>query len=210
MTAKTRCVTGPWRSILAHAIEAEQVSVGQVDAQIEDQATINSITETAEADRFAAPVWLIITFATGKQPTALQLTNWVNYLDSRVAELKGNGVLAADAFIQAKAEMTNAFAGSMAFESNYGVPGSTIITPGVAARIISTTQTGGDALNAQQQDAAAVWGTTGLTVSQVFEQFATNDLSFAANDAKIQAWLTNVSNSDEAAHVVTDTASITP
>lgn len=70
--------------------------------------------------------------------------------------------------------------------------------------------TDGAALNAQQQAAANVWGATGLTVAQVFAQFATNDASLAANDAKIQVCLTNLAHSDGAAHAVTDTASISP
>ena len=186
--------------------QAELNTAAAIDQNFGDQAVVNSLVQSAETKQFDDPVYLIIKSATGAEPTPAQLSAWVNFLEVTTASLVLSGQTSAAAFVTAETQMTNAFSQNPFFVNLYG-PGTATVTVAVATKIISNTQAGGGALNAQQQAAAQVWGTTGLTTAQVFAQFSTNDASIAANQTAIDAYLTKVA--DDAAGIAANTFTLT-
>jgi hypothetical protein len=201
MSASATQITAIYQTLYGRSpTQAELNSAAAVEQNFGGGALIDSVVQSAETQQYVVPVWLIITFATGKQPIAQQISNWVNYLQSRVSELTGNGMLPTPAFVQARTEMANACGDSDLFQSRYGVFGSAAITPLVAGKIIANTQNDGTPLSSSQEHAANVWGNSELTVAQVFAQFATNDVSRAANGSKIHLYLNDVTTDAAATH----------
>jgi hypothetical protein len=138
---------------------------------------VAAIVDSPEAQQFVYPIMQIIDLATGSLPTATQLAGWVPAVESGIS----------------LDQMATAFVASTAFGVNYNdgtaVNPNSPITATIMQAIIEHAD--GTAPTAAQVNA---WVNTGLTVDQVFVDFALGDQYAAASKISNQQYLISLAN----------------
>jgi len=130
-------------------------------------AALAVIVDSPEAQHNVYPVVQIIELATGNLPTAAQLSGWVSYVES-AGLLQGQ--LQTDPLLD---QMAEAFVGSTQFGNVFNggtaVDPNTPITASILSAIIQA------ATGRATQEKVNSWLATGLTIDQVFVDFALCD-----------------------------------
>jgi hypothetical protein len=181
-------VNSIYQAVLARsASQAEITNALTTDAASGDGAVVASVVNSAEAQQDVYPVARIVLLATNSLPTATQLSGWTQFLESA-----GTGVVNV---LHAETVMANAFVDSTFFHNTYG---NMAANAPVTAAFMSTLIQNATGIAATQNQ-INTWVGTGLTVAQVFSQFATGDQYAAATLSKVQSYLTAAA--DNAAHI---------
>ena len=177
-----------YQAVLARsASQAEINNALTTDAASGDAAVVTSVVNSTEAQQDVYPVARIVLLATNSLPNATQLSGWTQFLESA-----GTGVVNV---LHAETTMANAFVDSTFFHNTYG--NITANAP-VTAAFMSTLIHNATGIAATPNQ-ISTWMGSGLTVAQVFSQFATGDQYAAATLSKVQAYLTAAA--DDAAHI---------
>ncbi len=181
-------VQGAYQAVLQRApLSAETNAALWIDSSTLGGAgnvgALAVIVDSPEAQQNVYPVVQIIELATGKVPTAAQLSGWVHCVESA-------GLLQSQSQTNPLLDqMAEAFVASTQFGDTYN--GGTAVDPNapITASVVSAiikAATGVAATQAQVN----TWVNTGLSIDQVFVDFSLGDQYTAAMQSTVQDFLT--------------------
>jgi hypothetical protein len=152
--------------------DAEVTAASAIDSTIGSAGVIAAVVDTPEAQQDVYPIVQIILLATGDLPRPAQLAGWVPAVEAGTSLVR----------------MATAFVASTAFADTYNsgaaVDPNSPITASISQAIIAHA-TGTQATSAQVD----AWVSSGLTVDQVFVDFALGDQYAAAVQPSVQQYL---------------------
>jgi hypothetical protein len=166
-------VQGAYQAVLQRAAtSAEADGALSIDSTIGNIGAVAALVDGAEALQYVYPVTQVILLATGNLPTPAQLGGWVPAVEAGTS----------------LDQMALAFVASTAFGDTYN--GGAAVDPNapITASIVSAIIDAATGIAAAQAQIDA-WVSTGLTIDQVFVDFALGDQYSAHILGTIQAYL---------------------
>jgi hypothetical protein len=166
-------VQGIYQAVLQRApSNAETNAALSIDATIGNVGSLAAIVDSPEAQQYVYRVTQIILLATGNLPTPAQLAGWVPAVESSTS--LDNMALA---FV-ASTQFGNTYNGGTPVDPNAPITASIVSAIIQAATGIAATQT-----------QIATWVNTGLTIDQVFVDFALGDQYSVHIEGTVQNYL---------------------
>jgi hypothetical protein len=179
-------IGGVYQAVLQHGpSSAENAVAVSLEATVGIGGVIASIVDSLEAQNNVYPIVQIIELATGNMPTAPQMAGWVPFVE-------GAGLLQGQSQTNPLLDqMAEAFVASTMFGNIYN--GGTAVDPNtpITASIVSTIIQAATGIAATQAQIDA-WVGTGLSIDQVFVDFALGDQYTAYLQNTVQQYLTTV------------------
>ena len=177
-------VQGAYQAVLQRPPTAGETNAAlSIDGSIGNVAALAAIVDSPEAQYNVYPIVQIIELATGSLPTAAQLAGWVPYVESA-------GLLQGQSQTNPLLDqMAEAFVASTTFGDTYN--GGTAVDPNapITASIVSAIIQAATGVAATQAQING-WVATGLSIDQVFVDFALGDQYTAATQSTVQDYLT--------------------
>jgi hypothetical protein len=166
-------VQGAYHAVLQRAPSSAETNAAlSLDSSIGNVAAVAAIVDSPEAHQYVYPITQIILLATGNLPDPAQLAGWILAVESGTS----------------LDQMALAFVASTAFGNTYN--GGTAVDPNapITGSIVSAVIQAATGVAAAQAQIDA-WVNTGLTVDQVFVDFALGDQYSAHIQSTVQGYL---------------------